>query len=247
LGHSAILSGPAAGVIGFSKTAYSGDQKPQPVIGFDMGGTSTDVSRFDGHLEHVFETTTAGVMIQAPQLDIHTVAAGGGSRLFLRRGMFIVGPESSGAHPGPVCYRKGGYLSVTDANLVLGRIVPQLFPCIFGPNEDQPLDLEASRRAFELLSNEPEASGRTIEELAYGFLKVANEVSAFSNIFFFSLYVLHFARLKPSFPLLYTQAMCRPIRNLTQMKGYDITKHCLACFGGGKKSRYLLIGFIKKL
>lgn len=185
LGHSAILSGPAAGVIGFSKTAYSGDPMPQPVIGFDMGGTSTDVSRFDGHLEHVFETTTAGVMIQAPQLDIHTVAAGGGSRLFLRRGMFVVGPESSGAHPGPVCYRKGGHLSVTDANLVLGRIVPGLFPCIFGPKEDQPLDLEASRKAFAELAKEPEAAGRTIEELAYGFLKVANEVSELSERFFF--------------------------------------------------------------
>mmetsp|Transcript_22596 Transcript_22596/g.32352 ORF Transcript_22596/g.32352 Transcript_22596/m.32352 type:complete len:1303 (-) Transcript_22596:929-4837(-) len=203
LGHNAILSGPAAGVVGFSKTAYdAASPKPQPVIGFDMGGTSTDVSRYDGHLEHVFETTTAGVVVQAPQLDIHTVAAGGGSRLFLRRGLFVVGPESSGAHPGPVCYRKGGYLSVTDANLVLGRILPELFPFIFGPNEDQPLDLQASRDAFAQLANEPEAAGRTVEELAYGFLKVANE------------------------------AMCRPIRNLTQMRGYDISKHCLACFGG---------------
>ena len=225
LGHNAILSGPAAGVVGFSKTAYdAASPKPQPVIGFDMGGTSTDVSRYDGHLEHVFETTTAGVVVQAPQLDIHTVAAGGGSRLFLRRGLFVVGPESkyiiknmfckymcdflqfqcdrfsnlvmtnrimcrvsgSGAHPGPVCYRKGGYLSVTDANLVLGRILPELFPFIFGPNEDQPLDLQASRDAFAQLANEPEAAGRTVEELAYGFLKVANEVSdfVFFNFFF---------------------------------------------------------------
>jgi len=142
-----------------------------------MGGTSTDVSRYDGRLEHVFETTTAGVVIQAPQLDIQTVAAGGGSRLFLRRGLFVVGPESSGAHPGPVCYRKGGYLSVTDANLVLGRIIPEFFPSIFGPNEDQPLDLQAARVAFATLAMEPEAAGRSVEDLALGFLKVANEVS----------------------------------------------------------------------
>lgn len=167
-----------------------------------MGGTSTDVSRYSGHLEHVFETVTAGVAIQAPQLDIHTVAAGGGSCLFLKRGMFIVGPESAGAHPGPVCYRKSGKLAVTDANVVLGRVIPSEFPQIFGPNEDQPLDVDGARKAFEELGKSPEAEGRSPEELAYGFLQVANE------------------------------AMCRPIRNLTQMKGYDITNHVLACFGG---------------
>lgn len=200
-GHQAILSGPAGGVVGYAKTTF--DPKTRtPVIGFDMGGTSTDVSRFDGHLEHVFETVTAGVAIQAPQLDIHTVAAGGGSRLFLRRGMFVVGPESSGAHPGPVCYRKNGYLAVTDANLVLGRVLPQQFPNIFGPNEDQPLDSEGANTAFEELVKLPEAKGRTAAELAWGFLQVANE------------------------------AMCRPIRNLTQMRGFDITTHILACFGG---------------
>ena len=125
-GHQAILSGPAGGVIGYAKTAYrktsgKAEDDIMPIIGFDMGGTSTDVSRYDGSLELVFETTTAGVSIQAPQLDINTVAAGGGSRLFLRSGMFYVGPESAGAHPGPVCYRKNGYLAVTDANLVLGK------------------------------------------------------------------------------------------------------------------------------
>jgi len=150
----------------------------------------------------VFETVTAGVAIQAPQLDIHTVAAGGGSRLFLNRGMFIVGPESSRAHPGPVCYRKNGYLAVTDANVVLGRVVPEHFPSIFGPNEDEPLDVDGARAAFAELTLLPEAAGRSAEELAYGFLLVANE------------------------------AMCRPIRNLTQMKGFDITTHKLACFGG---------------
>lgn len=210
-GHQAILSGPAGGVVGYAKTSYRQSQdgkgnassKPMPVIGFDMGGTSTDVSRYDGELEHVFETTTAGVSIQAPQLDIHTVAAGGGSRLFLQNGLFVVGPESSKAHPGPVCYKKNGYLSVTDANVVLGRVIPEHFPNIFGPNEDEPLDLEGARAEFQALAEtNEEAQGKSIEELAYGFIQVANE------------------------------AMCRPIRNLTQMRGFDITKHALACFGG---------------
>jgi 5-oxoprolinase (ATP-hydrolysing) len=116
--------------------------------------------------------------------------------------MFVVGPESAGAHPGPICYRKNGYLAVTDANVVLGRVLPGQFPNIFGPGEDQPLDVDGARRAFEELERLPEADGRTPEELAWGFLQVANE------------------------------AMCRPIRNLTQMKGFDITTHVLACFGG---------------
>lgn len=163
---------------------------------------------FAGNFEHVFETNTAGVTIQAPQLDINTVAAGGGSRLFFRSGMFVVGPESAGAHPGPVCYRKGGYLAVTDANLQLGRLQPQHFPHIFGPNESEPLDVQATRDAFENLKKEvnefegPEGKAKTADDIAYGFIQVANE------------------------------AMCRPIRALTQMKGYDISKHCLACFGG---------------
>jgi len=101
-----------------------------------MGGTSTDVSRFAGTYEHVFETTTAGITIQAPQLDINTVAAGGGSCLTFRSGMFVVGPESASAHPGPVCYRKGGPLAVTDANLQLGRLLPEYFPHIFGASEN---------------------------------------------------------------------------------------------------------------
>jgi len=196
-GHQAILSGPAGGVVGYAKTTPT-----LPVIGFDMGGTSTDVSRYDGTYDHVLETTISGVAIQAPQLDIHTVAAGGGSRLFLKRGMFIVGPESSRAHPGPVCYRKNGYLAVTDANLVLGRILPQEFPFIFGPGEDEPLDVDGAVHAFEELASRPEAAGKTVEQLAFGFLQVANE------------------------------AMCRPIRNLTQMRGFDLTTHTLACFGG---------------
>lgn len=106
-----------------------------------MGGTSTDVSRFENTYEHIFETEIAGVSIQAPQLNINTVAAGGGSRLFFSNNLFKVGPESAGADPGPVCYRKeGGMLAITDANLVLGRLLPEFFPKIFGPSEDQSLD-----------------------------------------------------------------------------------------------------------
>lgn len=210
-GHRAILSGPAGGVVGYARTTRaqgpSASATPPAVIGFDMGGTSTDVSRFDGKFEHVLESVTANVPVRAPQLDIHTVAAGGGSRLFYKNGMFIVGPESVRAHPGPVCYRKHGHLSVTDANLVTGRILPAFFPAIFGPNEDQELDVDGSKRAFAALTAEINATSTTgvqytLEEVASGFLRVANE------------------------------AMCRPIRNLTQMKGYDISTHILACFGG---------------
>jgi 5-oxoprolinase (ATP-hydrolysing) len=204
-GHRAILSGPAGGVVGYARTTYDPSEGRSQLVAFDMGGTSTDVSRFDGRFEHVYETSIAGISIQAPQLDISTVAAGGGSRLFFRAGLFAVGPESAGAHPGPVCYRKGGYLAVTDANLQLGRIVPESFPHIFGPRENEPLDTEATTRAFAAMADEVNTfygDHKTVDEIAYGFLTVANE------------------------------AMCRPIRALTQMKGYDITTHTLACFGG---------------
>ena len=152
-GFNAILSGPAGGVVGYAMTTYK-QMGEKPVIGFDMGGTSTDVSRYDGELELVQDAETAGVRIQAPQLDIRTVAAGGGSRLFYRNGLFVVGPESSGAHPGPVCYRKNGYLSVTDANLLLGRLQPGYFPHIFGPNENQPLDIDEVQKQFADLTHQ---------------------------------------------------------------------------------------------
>lgn len=122
-GFNAILSGPAGGVVGYAMTTYR-QMGGKPVIGFDMGGTSTDVSRYNGEFELIHETETAGVRIQAPQIDIRTVAAGGGSRLFYRNSLFKVGPESASAHPGPVCYRKNGSLAVTDANLLLGRLQP---------------------------------------------------------------------------------------------------------------------------
>jgi 5-oxoprolinase (ATP-hydrolysing) len=148
-GFRAILSGPAGGVVGYAATSW--EENGQAVIGFDMGGTSTDVSRFGGHFEHVFETTTAGITIQAPQLDISTVAAGGGSRLFFRNGMFVVGPESASADPGPTCYRKGGPLTITDANLFLGKLDPDYFPKIFGKSEKDPLDRDSTKKEFEKL------------------------------------------------------------------------------------------------
>lgn len=152
-GFKSILSGPAGGVVGYAKSAYDSAHKT-PLIGFDMGGTSTDVSRYDGRFSHVYDTETAGVVIQAPQLDINTVAAGGGSKLRFQNGLLTVGPDSVGAHPGPVCYRKGGSLSVTDANLFLGRLLPPFFPNIFGPTEDQPLDKDATAAAFHQLEAE---------------------------------------------------------------------------------------------
>lgn len=169
-GLRSILSGPAGGVVGYARTCYD-ETVGTPVIGFDMGGTSTDVSRFAGEFEQVFETTTAGVVVQSPQLDINTVAAGGGSILSWQSGMFKVGPESASAHPGPACYRKGGPLTVTDANLILGRLRPEYFPKIFGPNEDQPLDVDASRMLFEKMTaevNKEVTEKLTVEDVAIG-------------------------------------------------------------------------------
>ncbi|TFK83245.1 5-oxoprolinase [Polyporus arcularius HHB13444] len=205
-GLKSILSGPAGGVVGYALTSWD-EEKKIPIIGIDVGGTSTDVSRFAGRYEVVYETTTAGVTIQSPQLDINTVAAGGGSCLTFRNGLFLAGPASAGAEPGPACYRKGGPLAVTDANLVLGRLVPDYFPKIFGKTEKEPLDIEASRSAFDKLAEEinasvPEGQKKDLDEIVYGFIKVANET------------------------------MARPIRALTEARGYATSKHILASFGG---------------
>lgn len=203
-GLSAILSGPAGGVVGYSATCFD-ETNNIGLIGFDMGGTSTDVSRYGGAYEHVFETTTAGVTIQSPQLDINTVAAGGGSRLFWKNGLFVVGPESASSHPGPSCYRKNGPLTVTDANLLLGRLIPEFFPKIFGPNEDESLDEEITRAKFVELTaeiNKEIDSQLTVDEVAYGFIKVANET------------------------------MARPIRQLTEARGHVVSQHRLVTFGG---------------
>lgn len=205
LGLRAILLGPAGGVVGYLATCYD-PENGVPLIGFDMGGTLTDVSRYgDGKLQHVFETVTAGVTIQLPQLDINTVAAGGGLILLFKNGLFHVGPESASLQPGPACYRKGGPLTVTDANLLLGRLLPEYFPKIFGPNEDQSLDESAAHAKFEEMAasiNSATGSSMSLEEVAHGFIKVANET------------------------------MARPIRQLAEARGHVTSAHRLVSFGG---------------
>lgn len=206
-GSKAILSGPAGGVSGFSKTTLIGGQISKKVIGFDMGGTSTDVSTFEGSYEMNYESEIAGAFVSTPHLDINTVAAGGGSCLTFASQMLRVGPESAGSNPGPVCYGKGGLLAVTDVNLILGRVIPEYFPNIFGPNQDQPLDKAQSQERFRELAksigeHEPKYANSSIEEIAAGFIQVANEV------------------------------MCRPIRALTESRGKDPKDFDLAIFGG---------------
>ena len=169
-GKDAIASGPAGGVVGQAETAK--DAGFDHVIGFDMGGTSTDVSRFDGTYERVYETEVAGVRLRAPMMAIHTVAAGGGSILHYDGARFRVGPDSAGADPGPTCYRRGGPLSVTDANVMLGKLRPEFFPRIFGPGADQPLDADTVRAAFDDLARE---IGKPAEEIADGFIRIAVE------------------------------------------------------------------------
>lgn len=206
-GLHSILSGPAGGVVGYAATCYN-EETNVPVIGFDMGGTSTDVSRYaDGQLDHIFETTTAGIPIHVPQLNVNTIAAGGGSILGWRDGLMTVGPESASSDPGPACYRKGGPLTVTDANLALGRLIPEYFPSVFGPNQDQPLDSDIVFAKFKALAeaiNRDMGGSKTLTwvEVAEGYLQVAN------------------------------QAMCGPIRSLTEAQGHDTARHHLASFGG---------------
>jgi len=201
-GCRSLLSGPAGGVVGYAQSVCekSGNR---PVIGFDMGGTSTDVSRFGGEYEWSLENEIAGVPVQVPQLNIITVAAGGGSRLFFENGMYRVGPESSGAYPGPVCYRNGGPLSLTDANLILGRL-PH-FPKVLGEKANQTLEKDKTRKAFEELSEKiliETGQRKSPEEIALGFIEVANE------------------------------NMVRPIHEISTARGFDVRDHVLACFGG---------------
>ncbi|MBD2841069.1 hydantoinase B/oxoprolinase family protein [Erythrobacter rubeus] len=198
-GRDAILSGPAGGIIGCVETArQAGFDK---VIGFDMGGTSTDVSHYAGELEKVYETEVAGVRMRVPMLHIHTVAAGGGSVLRFEDGRFQVGPQSAGADPGPACYRNGGPLAVTDINLCLGKLSPEHFPKIFGPQQDQPLDVEAAREGFAEIAAAL-GDGRTIEEVAEGFLDIAIE------------------------------HMAQAIKKISIARGYDVEDYVLNCFGG---------------
>jgi 5-oxoprolinase (ATP-hydrolysing) len=169
-GKDAILSGPAGGVVAMAETARSAGFGE--VIGFDMGGTSTDVAHFDGAYERAFETEVAGVRMRAPMMRIHTVAAGGGSILRFDGARFRVGPDSAGADPGPKCYRRGGPLAVTDANVMTGKLMPDYFPRIFGPAQDQPLDAASVRATFEALAGEV-GDGRSPEEVADGFIAIA--------------------------------------------------------------------------
>ncbi|WP_459697343.1 hydantoinase B/oxoprolinase family protein [Acidisoma sp. C75] len=202
-GRDAVLSGPAGGIVGAARTAAAAGFSR--VIGFDMGGTSTDVALYDGHFERTTETEIAGVRLRVPMLAIHTVAAGGGSILGRAGARLTAGPESAGANPGPLCYRQGGPLTVTDANLLLGRIQAAHFPAIFGPGGDEPLDRAGVEAAFAARAAEVAgATGQALtpRDLAEGYVRIA---------------VAH---------------MASAIREITTRRGHDVTGFALACFGG---------------
>ncbi|KJS43104.1 MAG: 5-oxoprolinase [Roseovarius sp. BRH_c41] len=203
-GKDAILSGPAGGVVGMVKTAeQAGFDK---LIGFDMGGTSTDVCHYAGTFERSLETEVAGVRMRAPMMNIHTVAAGGGSILSFRDGRFQVGPESAGANPGPACYRRGGPLTVTDCNVLLGKLQPAHFPKVFGPKANEPLDLKTVQEKFvtlaQKIARDTGAAPMPVEDIAEGFLRIAVE------------------------------NMARAIKKISVERGYDVTAYTLNCFGG---------------
>ncbi len=202
-GKDAILSGPAGGIVGMVRTALAGGHGR--VIGFDMGGTSTDVSHYAGEFERAFETQVAGVRMRAPMMSIHTVAAGGGSLLQFDGARLRVGPQSAGANPGPASYRRGGPLATTDANVMLGKIVPAYFPKVFGRGADEALDRDVVVEKFGAMANDvSERSGRdtSAEQLAAGFLRIA------------------------------VQNMANAIKRISVARGYDVTGYTLQCFGG---------------
>jgi 5-oxoprolinase (ATP-hydrolysing) len=202
-GKDAILSGPAGGIVGMVKTAAQAGHNR--VIGFDMGGTSTDVSHYAGEYERTGETMVAGVRVRAPMLEIHTVAAGGGSICHFDGSRFRVGPDSAGAIPGPACYRRGGPLTVTDCNLLLGKIRPDHFPAVFGPDGNQPIDAEVVRAGFAALADEiADATGArmTPDAIAEGFLRIA------------------------------VDNMANAIKKVSIARGHDVTRYTLTCFGG---------------
>ncbi|MET3129857.1 5-oxoprolinase (ATP-hydrolyzing) [Oxalobacteraceae bacterium GrIS 1.11] len=202
-GKDAILSGPAGGIVGAVKSCAALGLRQ--VIGFDMGGTSTDVAHYDGAYERVFETVVAGVRVRAPMMHIHTVAAGGGSICSFEHGRFKVGPESAGANPGPASYRKGGPLTVTDCNVMLGRIQPAHFPHVFGPDGNLPLDREVVERAFAALAEQiGRATGSRMSPAAVadGFLAVA------------------------------VDNMAQAIKTISVERGYDVGAYAMCCFGG---------------
>ncbi|HXF45784.1 MAG TPA: hydantoinase B/oxoprolinase family protein [Burkholderiaceae bacterium] len=202
-GKDAILSGPAGGIVGMVRASLAAGF--ERVIGFDMGGTSTDVSHYAGEYERAFETLVAGVRMRAPMMSIHTVAAGGGSILHFDGARLRVGPDSAGANPGPACYRRGGPLTVTDANVMLGRVQPEFFPRVFGPNGDAPLDAAIVREKFAALAAEIErATGqtKTPEQVAAGFLDIA------------------------------VGNMAEAIKRISVQRGHDVTRYTLTVFGG---------------
>jgi 5-oxoprolinase (ATP-hydrolysing) len=202
-GKDAILSGPAGGIVGMVRTALAAGCGK--VIGFDMGGTSTDVSHYAGEFERAFDTQVAGVRMRAPMMSIHTVAAGGGSIITFDGARLRVRPESAGANPGPAAYRRGGPLAVTDANVMLGRIQPAHFPAVFGAGGDQPLDGAVVRQRFdELAARVAQATGRpsTAETVAAGALQIA------------------------------VASMANAIKRISVARGYDVTGYTLQCFGG---------------
>ena len=202
-GKDAILSGPAGGIVGMARTAQAAGF--QQVIGFDMGGTSTDVSHYAGEFERQYETQVAGVRLRAPMLSIHTVAAGGGSVLLFDGSRYRVGPDSAGADPGPAAYRRGGPLTVTDANVMLGRVQPGYFPAVFGPDGDQPLDAGAVTGQFAELARQIGGATGTVpspEQVAAGFLDIA------------------------------VANMANAIKKISVQRGYDVTQYVLATFGG---------------
>ena len=203
-GKDAILSGPAGGIVGMAATGE--EDGIDKLIGFDMGGTSTDVSHYAGEYERSFETEVAGVRMRAPMMDIHTVAAGGGSICKFEDGRFQVGPESAGADPGPACYRRGGPLAVTDCNVMLGKLNPAHFPPVFGPGGDEPLDADIVRQKFQALSEtvskETGEVPRSPEDMAEGFLRIA------------------------------VDNMANAIKKISVQRGHDVTRYTLQCFGG---------------
>ncbi|WP_397543077.1 hydantoinase B/oxoprolinase family protein [Roseovarius salis] len=203
-GKDAILSGPAGGIVGMVKTGEAAGH--DRLIGFDMGGTSTDVSHYAGDYERSFETEVAGVRMRAPMMDIHTVAAGGGSICKFEDGRFQVGPESAGADPGPACYRRGGPLTVTDCNVMLGKLNPGHFPAVFGPDGNERLDTDVVRAKFaelaETVAQETGEAPRSPEEMAEGFLRIA------------------------------VDNMANAIKKISVQRGHDVTRYTLQCFGG---------------
>jgi 5-oxoprolinase (ATP-hydrolysing) len=202
-GKDAILSGPAGGIVGMARTAQAAGF--DRVIGFDMGGTSTDVSHFAGSYERGFENVVAGVRLRAPMMNIYTVAAGGGSICRFDGAKFRVGPESAGANPGPASYRRGGPLTITDCNIMTGKLQPEIFPAVFGPRGDEPLDAKTVHEKFHALADEvADSTGRRLDPIAIadGFLMIA------------------------------VDNMANAIKQVSVARGYDVSNYTLACFGG---------------